>query len=217
MKIYLEGSNQEAFNHRQRFFAKQGVDPTQVVMAEVVHGTQVAEVFSSHRGQILAATDALLTRDPEVILSVTVADCAPIYLFDPVQVAVGLVHAGWRGAKENVLGAAIEGMVNHFGTKPKDLRVIVGPHLQAHHFEIQEDLAKQFQQIPEAVIKQSKTRWLNLGRIFLFQLAQRGVPTAQVQISPDCTACLTDHYFSYRRDHPARVEAMVAYGGIKKT
>jgi copper oxidase (laccase) domain-containing protein len=52
-----------------------------------------------------AVGDAAITRCRGAVLSVWVADCAPVVLLGGDRV-VGVVHAGWRGALDGVLHRA---------------------------------------------------------------------------------------------------------------
>ncbi|MHB8904461.1 MAG: laccase domain-containing protein, partial [Patescibacteria group bacterium] len=55
----------------------------------------------------------------------------------------------------------------------------------------------------------------NLSRAVKDQLIKLGVQGDNISISPECTYCLTDKYFSFRRDNPKEIEAMIAYIGLK--
>ena len=46
--------------------------------------------------------DALITKQRGVALALTFADCTPLLLYDPVEQAIGLAHAGWRGTARGV-------------------------------------------------------------------------------------------------------------------
>lgn len=41
--------------------------------------------------------DGLITNEPNVVLATFYADCVPLYFVDPVHMAIGLSHSGWRG------------------------------------------------------------------------------------------------------------------------
>ena len=54
----------------------------------------------------LPPCDGLITNDPAVTLITGHADCMAFYFVDPVKRAIGLAHAGWRGALGRI-GAAV--------------------------------------------------------------------------------------------------------------
>ncbi|HWQ03564.1 MAG TPA: laccase domain-containing protein, partial [Candidatus Nitrosotenuis sp.] len=48
-----------------------------------------------------------------------------------------------------------------------------------------------------------------------WQLAQAGVPAKNISISPFCTACRTDLFFSHRREH-GRTGRLLGVIGIQR-
>ena len=46
---------------------------------------------------VVGEGDGHITRQPGLLLTVTLADCVPVFIADPVHRAVALLHAGWRG------------------------------------------------------------------------------------------------------------------------
>lgn len=75
-----------------------------------VHGNRVIEVTSegSDTGQV---GDALWTKTPGAVLSVQVADCAPIALIGSTG-HIGIIHAGWRGLMAGVIESCVDEMTN---------------------------------------------------------------------------------------------------------
>jgi polyphenol oxidase len=73
------------------------------------HGNAVVVVNApgEHQG---ARADAAVTCYPGAVLAIRTADCAPVLLVGYNESAkpclVGVVHAGWKGLANNVLGAA---------------------------------------------------------------------------------------------------------------
>lgn len=92
-----------------------------------VHGTRVLrhEAGGPPGWTITDGVDGHVTAAPGILLLVTVADCIPVFLFDPVARVVGLLHAGWRGTAGGILdsgaammrgcGAHLEDVVMHCG------------------------------------------------------------------------------------------------------
>ncbi|MFM8303881.1 MAG: polyphenol oxidase family protein [Actinomycetota bacterium] len=74
--------------------------------------------------------DAAVTTLGGVPLVVLTADCAPVAIAD--DVAVGVVHAGWRGLQAGVVAAAV-GALRRIGAGA--VRAVVGPCIRAADYE----------------------------------------------------------------------------------
>jgi copper oxidase (laccase) domain-containing protein len=122
----LDGFHETA---RRRFGTRQ------VRYAEQVHGNSVA-VVAADSAPISARVDALITRDPEVLLGIYVADCCAVYLADSRRKALGLVHSGKKGTESNIVGAAVQKMAAEFGTDPADLVAQLSPCIRPPHYEV---------------------------------------------------------------------------------
>jgi len=145
--------------------------------------------------------DALVTDLPGVVLTILTADCVPILLYDPVQRAIGAVHAGWRGTQQEIVRKTIERMGEQYGTKPEDLITGIGPAIGGCCYEVGGEVAKHFIDYPEAWTDKGEGKYLlDTKRINARQLIELGVPEAQIEISPYCTSCDVDRFFSYRAE-----------------
>lgn len=211
MKLVQAGSMEKSLANRQRFFSSLGLDTNSLVAGYLVHGTRVQKVTGADRGKIIPDTDGLVTDSQDIILTVTAADCLPIYFFDPKHHAIGLAHAGWKGVLNDMARQMVQTMHSSFGTEPADLEVYIGSHNQ--HYKILKDRADLFAAFPNHVTQRGDGHQLDLSGIVKLQLANLGV--TQVQISPECTHCETDRCFSFQRDKPEEPQAMAAYIGIK--
>jgi copper oxidase (laccase) domain-containing protein len=80
----------------------------------------------------------------KVFLSVTVADCTPILIYDPVKQAVGAVHAGWRGTVRQITAKALQKMQEEFGTRPENCFAYVGTCIDEKNFEVGIEVADEF-------------------------------------------------------------------------
>lgn len=151
--------------------------------------------------------DALITNKKCLALGVTVADCFPIYFYVPKENKIGIAHSGWRGTVGNIVTNVIKKM----NVDPKGVLVGIGPGIQKCHFEIKEDILKKFKQYPNAVIKKGNKIFINLPKIIQTQLIDYGVPEKNIEVAKVCTYCKKTLFFSYRRDKPKQVQAMLAY------
>ncbi len=104
-------------------------------LAEQVHGRLVASIDNATPAPV-ADADGLATATPGVTLGIYVADCAAIWLVDPVRRAIALVHSGRKGTEQNILGEAVRALRENFGTEPADLVVEVSPCIRPPHYEI---------------------------------------------------------------------------------
>ncbi|MCW1892316.1 MAG: peptidoglycan editing factor PgeF [Candidatus Uhrbacteria bacterium] len=202
--------NEAVRQNRDRYFEKIGVDPARVVAGGIIHGTRVVKVGDEHAGQYLLNSDGLITNVADVVLSVTAADCMPVFFFDPVTKSVGMAHAGWRGLIAGVLENVIREMGRAYGSRPEDIRVIIGPHIRACHYKVGEDVAAQFAE--ENVDRRDGQLFVRLASEAEMRL--RGLGVSEISVHPACTY-KDERYYSARRDKSDPLEGMVAYIGLK--
>jgi polyphenol oxidase len=92
---------------RWRAFRRSLSDFDAVVLGNQVHGV-VVETVEGARGWVqVEGVDGWVTTERGVLLTVTVADCIPVYLMVPER-GIALLHAGWRGTAAGILQAGIE-------------------------------------------------------------------------------------------------------------
>ena len=209
------GASAAEIENRRRFLRTFNIPLTETVAPALKHTTAVAQVSASDRGNVIPNVDALVTGDSKVFLTATGADCFPVFFFDPKNHAVGLAHAGWRGIVGGIVPNTINAMVHNFGSDPRQILAAVGPGIQQHHFEIKADAVESFAEYPNFLLQTEGTMVVDLSGILIFQLKQAGLLAANIYVSPHCTYCEVDKYFSFRRDKPKRVEPMLSFIGMK--
>ena len=101
MKVYYEfGKDNKALINRKRFLNKLGLSEKNVIGVKSVNGDNIEIVTKEDRGNFIHNTDGLITNDKNVYLSITIADCLPIVIFDPQKEVISLIHSGWKGLEK---------------------------------------------------------------------------------------------------------------------
>jgi YfiH family protein len=182
--------------NRSMFFGAVGILPDQVAYPGQIHSDIVQEAQGPGK---LESCDALTTNQRDLYLAISVADCIPIFLYDPVAKCVAAVHSGWKGTEQGIVTKAIRAMSARYGTNARNLVAVIGPGAGACCYEVGEEVARRF---PEEVVDRSDpahTR-LDLKRRNRDLLIDMGVSDANIEMSPDCTIVGKERYHSFRRD-----------------
>jgi len=72
--------------------------------------------------------DGLLTDRPELPLTLTVADCVPLFLALSGR-AVALIHCGWRGVAGGIVAAGVQAVTAFTGTAAEEIDAWIGPSI----------------------------------------------------------------------------------------
>jgi YfiH family protein len=158
-----------------------------------VHGRAVTVVDSQTKPR--PQCDVLITRSSDQTLLLRYADCTPLLLADPRQRAVAAVHAGWRGSAARAASAAVEAMIEAFGTRPGDLLAGIGPAIGPCCYEVGQDVANAFGAERAELFQDGR---LDLWAANRQALIAAGVPEAQIELAGICTQCQSDRFFSHR-------------------
>ncbi len=203
--------------YRRKFFERARLNIRSVVGADQVHGTYVhtVEIRDAGRGALLPddrvpACDGFSTNVPELVLTTLHADCAPVFLFDPVKRAIALVHSGWRGTIGGIAGIALSIMSNQFGSSRSDVIAEIGPTISTSEYLVGDDVAERFRRrFGGKVVAQLKGRpHVDLIAALTVDLLENGLRPDHIPARPSCT--YRDRRFpSYRRD--GRADSYLAY------
>lgn len=177
------------------------------VHARQVHGADVRVHETGCEGiRILDGYDGHVTEAAGVLLTVSVADCVPIFVVDPVRRAVAVLHAGWRGAAAGVLERGIAALRDR-GHEAADLWIHCGPAICARRYEVGPEVHAAVN--PERPTPEAPTP-IDLRAALARRAAAAGVPEPQISGSEWCTRCGPGEFFSHRGGSAARQVGVVA-------
>jgi polyphenol oxidase len=133
--------------------------------------------------------DAIVTAEPDLCLSVAVADCVPVALVSELE--VGMVHSGWRGTLAGVSGKAAHRLA---GSR---VRAYIGPSIRRCCYEVSEELAARFAtEFGDEVVSGRK---LSLQDAIRLDLEKYGVEVNDLGL---CSGCGPDLFYSHRNQGP---------------
>lgn len=210
MKLFKDGSAN--IENRNKFFKFIGIDSGQVISAGIANGINV-KIISANSPKIIYEADGLVTNDKNTFLSITIADCIPVYFYEPKNGISGIAHCGWKGIVNGIIKNTLN-KIFELGGKTENLAVALGPGICKSHFEIKEDISDKFSDYPEFIIRSDDKISVDLRGIIKKQLGNFQIKSENIEDNPDCTF-EGDKYFSFRRDKPKIIEAMVAIIGTK--
>jgi len=193
---YKVGDDPECVQkNRKTFFSQFGISEKDLAVPQQCHS---GTVLRADIPGIYSECDALITNNKHVALVVTIADCVPILLFDPIKQAIGAVHAGWRGTYNQIVSRTIERLTAEYGTDPSQILAYIGPSAGVCCYEVGREVAVMFGN--KIVPSNNGKIYLNLKKENRLQLLQQGVFGNNIEMSASCTICEKDMYHSYRRD-----------------
>lgn len=188
-----------------------GIEPAQLTLSSQIHGDAIARVERSGRYE---GFDALITNRRETFLAVSIADCAPILIYDRANRAIAAIHAGWRGTAKAIALKTLRKMNETFGTKGEDCVAFIGACISGDSYEVDADVARQFADEFKRYDAPRRKFLLDLKAANAHQLRQAGIPDAQIEIAPHCTYQERERFFSYRADN-GKTGRMLALIGLK--
>lgn len=192
-------TSEQGLSNRARFLDIVGVSRERAFAAHQVHSKTVIAV-GDQGAQSLAAleADGMVTSRPDAVLTVTVADCLPIFLADRRTGAFGLVHSGWRGT--GIVREAIRVMSESFGTSTGDILAVIGPGIGPCCYTVGQERYDGFRaRFGEAAVSRGPEGdfRLDLKTANVKLLEAAGV--SSILVTADCTGC-SPALGSFRRE-----------------
>jgi polyphenol oxidase len=174
---------------RARLLAALEIPAERAFAVHQVHSRDVVVLADGQAAEPMAAVDVdgIVTARPDVFLTVTVADCLPVFLVDRATGAFGLVHSGWKGT--GIAGVAVRLMGERFGSRPADIAATIGPGIGPCCYTVPEERAQGFAREfgADAVAREAGSPRLDLRRANAGLLERAGV--RDIGVVTACTCC----------------------------
>lgn len=193
--LHTEDDRDTVLENRARLWRFLGTEEGGVAGGHQVHGDLVKRVNAPgyYNGY-----DAFITNVPGIFLTVTIADCVPILIFDPVRNVIAAIHAGWRGTVADISGKTMQKMMEDYGSQPKDCVAYIGVCIDFDQFEVGEEVAQHFD--PSLKKEVGEKFKVNLKEANRRQLTRAGIRSEAIEVSPYCTFRDSDRFFSHRKE-----------------
>lgn len=161
-------------------------DMDRVVHSRQAHLDRVLSHDSGPPGLALSdGFDVHYTQRADVLLTVSVADCTPIFIVDCRRRRIALLHAGWRGTAHRIIERGLE----PFASDLAAVQVHLGPAICGPCYEVGPEV-HQALRLPAPCGPAT----IDMRSLQARQLVEAGVPAANVSVSRHCTRCSTDFY-----------------------
>ncbi len=142
--------------------------------------------------------DALITENPDVLLTLRAADCIPVVFYVPGQKILGLAHVGTSGAVLHLPRQTLQKM----NVRPEEVKVYVGPSISKESYRFPPDYNLGEKGLNPSwdkyISRQNDEIHIDLLGYVIDELKTSGVKSVNIQSENIDTGADAD-YFSHRR------------------
>ena len=177
-----------------------------IVLGNQVHGVEVRQVGAAEGWIQIQGVDGWVSTSPGVMLTITVADCVPVYLAVANR-AVALLHAGWRGTAGGILERGVEALLAASGAAEPDVVMHCGVGICGDCYEVGSEVMNGC----GMAVDGSGPWHLDLRNVLIDQARRLGL--ADVSRSGWCSAHDRESFYSHRASR-GQDGRMVAYLGL---
>lgn len=177
------------------------------VLGNQIHGTTIAWHEAGMGWVQIEGVDAHCTRASGLMLTVTVADCIPVYLLSPADHVIAILHCGWRGTAAGLVHKGIETLVERSGARRRDVVMHCGVGICGTCYEVGREVMEGC-----GLQVEGKGPWhLDLRAVLSAQAREAGV--TRISTSEWCSSHDRPTFYSHRASG-GRDGRMVAYLGM---
>jgi YfiH family protein len=167
-----------------------GGSHARLATAYQVHGAHILRHGAEWEGFLRGPeADGHLSPRRGTAMAVTVADCVPVFLAHPGGVTA-ILHSGWQGTVARITERAVRELV-HLGLSAADLRVHCGPAICGRCYEVSPEVYGKLTGRSVPVPTPVDLRTLIAGHA-------HALGVREISVSPWCTRCDNDRFFSHR-------------------
>jgi hypothetical protein len=209
--------------NRDRFYSENGIQSEKIYSLPLAHSRKVVQIDDREAPDTFrkrlaesGGADGGIFEKRGMYLSVTVADCMPIWVFDNSTGKIALLHSGWKGT--GILEQAVKEMMGEGSANivAKSIHVVFGPCIGPCCYSVPAERAKYFidnfgaSSVLQIESEQGLGYYLDLRRANLSIAERLHIGSA---ITIDCCTSCSPILGSYRREGPDTFTRMLAIVG----
>lgn len=198
----IQDSRAHIRENYRRLQCAAGCGERQRLWLHQVHGGRVVCIRRGVAHDNDTKADALVSDDPDRVLSVRVADCVPVLLSGEDGRVVAAVHAGWRGIVAGVVHAAMKELLSMSGAADR-VTAAIGPSIDVDGFEVGPEVLAEFERVfGERAPMRRRTDGkghVDLREAVRRQLLSAGVRENRIDATDRCTFRDIEEFYSHRR------------------
>lgn len=188
-----------------------GYDSRRMVSTHQIHSDIIRIAAPADEGLHLVGPtpwecDAVITDSPDRPLICYAADCIPILLWCSDTPAIAAIHAGWRGTCADIATKCVQKLTATYGANPTHIKAAIGPGIGACCFSTHDDvpgaLHTAFGHSIDHCVAPDTTEpskfLVDIKLVNATRLVAAGLPAENIAISPECTCCNHEKYWSHR-------------------
>ena len=202
--------NTESYGDLSNLCDNVGLDSKKLVSINQVHSSKIISV--KHAGHY-DSSDGIINIGGNLVCSIKVADCLPIYFINRISRTIGLVHAGWRGLSLGIINEYINNVKKNY-ERASDNYVFIGPSIKKCCFIIQNDVLNHFDSRFYSKINDKHYK-VDLQEWAVDQIMNLNIKNDKIFVIDKCTYCNKDLYESFRRDGDAAGRMYALLGWLK--
>lgn len=206
-----QDKNENVFKNRSILFESLRIPLKCITLGKQTHSGNVYVVSAAEKGRgstsydsAIPNSDSLVTDAPNICLMVLLADCVPVFFFDPHKKVVGITHAGRVGTESKISVNTALVLANRFNCEFKNILVGIGPAISKANYKISQDDALKLKNVLPSSTKSlhyhPNNASVDLALANKEQLLNIGLQDNNIEIANLCTFSLPDIFFSERRD-----------------
>lgn len=169
---------------------------TKIITPVQTHSSIVSLMTEGIDIEVTPLSDAMVTDRPDVCLTVSVADCLPLYLCHPDVPAIGLAHLGWRGLVAGIVENCVECLSLNFNCSADRVEALLGPSVGRCCYQVTPEVAVLFPE-DSSELREGRLH-LDLRAITRSKLTTCGLSENNIFSVQNCTSCEGELFFSYR-------------------
>ena len=177
---------------------KIGCNKKNLILLDQVHSNIVHNIIKVTKKKLKG--DSLITGRKGIALGILTADCAPVFIYDPIKNLISALHAGWKGAFKQIISKTIK-KFKIKGSNLNDLIVVIGPCISKNNYEVKRDFLNKF-----IVKEKSNKNFFNYknNKIFFslndfIKKSFLDLGIKNIEIIKKDTYILSNNFFSARR------------------
>jgi len=187
--------NENVRKHRKTFFYGLGIDEGRVSFQKQTHSVISHNVSEP---KFFEESDALYTNTKNNFLAISIADCIPVFLYEPEKKIAAGIHSGWKGTLNKITTITIEKLKQEFSLSTENIFAFIGPGISLQYFEVGKDVFDLFEDDVKEI--RNGQYFIDLKKHNYLQLIRLGVRQENIEVSDFCTYKEKNLFHSYRRD-----------------